>query len=118
MTRRWFQFSLRTAIVLTLIVAVALGVYIRWPYYCAEELLDAAGGDKSFPEWPRFRAALIHEAEFRDWAVSMRSFKLHCTVDPPNEGHFALNVGWHEWWRTHLKPNGELERPELFNAYE
>ena len=63
--RRWFQFSLRTAIVATLVAAVGIGIYIRWPYYLAATALDNASGDKSFPAWPVVRAALIYNEAFR-----------------------------------------------------
>ena len=118
MKRRWFQFSLRTAIVASLIAAVALGVYIRWPYYCAEEILDHAGGNKSFAAWPEFRAALMNDAEFRAWAVEARQYPHHCTVEVPQEDHFALNVAWHEWWQTKRDARGVFQKPILFNAYE
>jgi hypothetical protein len=88
-------------------------------YYCATEILDAASGDKSFPEWTQFRAALINEEEFRNWAVTARGkASFRCTVELPQDGHFTLNIAWHEWWQTNRKANGELERPILFNAYE
>ena len=63
--RRWFQFSLRSAIVATLIAAVAMGAYIRMPYYLAATALDEASGDKSFPAWPVVRDALIYNETFR-----------------------------------------------------
>ena len=69
MNRRRFQFSLRAALVTTLLVAVGMGAYIRLPYYYAGKALDQAAGDKSFPAWPVVRDALIYSESFRDDAL-------------------------------------------------
>ena len=77
MKRRWFQFSLRTAIVARLLAAVTLGVYIRWPYYRAERALDAAVRNPAFAKWPLVRSALIQDEDFRaeigdrDWHIGL-----------------------------------------------
>ena len=59
------RFSLRTWCVLCFCASIAIGLYVRWPYYIAAAHLDAAEGDKSFAEWPMVRNALIQDEGFR-----------------------------------------------------
>lgn len=66
MKRRWFQFSLRTAMVMMLIATAGIGVYVRWPYYLANRALENASGDTSIPTWSIVREALVNEATFRE----------------------------------------------------
>lgn len=65
MKRRWFQFSLRTAVVAMVVAAIGAGVYLRLPYYRAGQALDRAMGNKSFPAWRVVREALIYDSTFR-----------------------------------------------------
>jgi hypothetical protein len=77
MQRRWFQFSLRTAIVMMLIAAVGIGVWVWWPYYRAGRALDTAVQNPAFARWAIVRNALIQDEEFRaeigsrDWHIGL-----------------------------------------------
>jgi hypothetical protein len=75
--KRRLQFSLLRGLAAMLVVAAALGVYMRWPYYLAGKALDRAAGDTSFAAWPAVRLALIHDRVFRDSALTDESgFKI------------------------------------------
>lgn len=106
MKRRWFQFSLRTAIVAMVVAGVALGVYVRWPYYRAGWALDHAEGSKDYPEWPAARDAMVNDGGFRksvNWATSYRVSKV---TDEFGRAVFEIRckgpiVGW-EVLRTNM----------------
>ena len=67
MTRRWFQFSLRTAIVAMILAGVADGASIFWwPYYQAGRAFDNANNGEAFPKRAAVREALVHCKSFRD----------------------------------------------------
>lgn len=83
--KRRFQFSLGAAIVMTLLASAALGIYIRRPYYLAEQKLDAAmDGKKAFPGWPAVKNALIDCDSFRETAATSET---PFFVSPPEQIH-------------------------------
>ena len=111
MTRRWFQFSLRTAIVAMVIGAVALGVYIRWPYYRAGRALDVAMGNKTFAAWPKARDVMINEKMFRTF-IGYDKSTVDITIKSESRlvvkltlvtAHFEIAKSWD----VHIDPNGE-----------
>ena len=111
MKRRWFQFSLRTAIVATLVAAVALGVYIRWPYYRAGRALDEAMGNKTFSAWPKARDVLINEKSFRTLIGFNKSI---AEITIKSESRLLVKVTHKtevfeimKFWDVNIDPNGE-----------
>ena len=116
MKRRWFQFSLRTAIVAMVVVTVGIGIYIRWPYYRAGQVLDHANGDKSFRAWPAVREALINNDSFRN---SVFESDYDHPLDILREGNGQIQI-WrmrlsdYVMWNVYLDretgiPTGEVE---------
>ena len=99
-TRR-FQFSLRAAIVAMILAGVAIGVYVRWPYYVAGRALDAAEGDKSFNEWPLVRVSLINDSSFRSDTKNKWSYpyRVHQVLGSNTEPEIVVraNDGFAYW---------------------
>ena len=111
MNRRWFQFSLRTAIVTTLLAAVALGIYIRYPYYRSAKALDEAEGDKSSPGWALVRESLINDQEFRETVDSQIPLTVSSTEQPAK---VFFVYGMSKVWRIKISvENGQWKVNEL-----
>jgi len=106
MKRRWFQFSLRTAIVMMLITAVGIGVWLRWPYYRASRALDAAVQNPQFEKWQLIRSALIQDEEFREEAGKQDYW--HITLEIESQQSVSVVL-------SHSDKRSDRKR--LFNFY-
>jgi len=81
MKRRLFRFSLQSLMLVMIGAALGLGVYTRWPYHVAGEVLDRADGDKSFAAWPAVRDALVNSKSFRERAPQLRRLVVNAPIE-------------------------------------
>ena len=124
MKKRWFQFSLRAAIVMMLLAGVGIGVYIRLPYYRAAKALDEAAGDATFDGWPAVRQALIYNRGFRDAALErpngFRIVMLHrATIylgQRSEQIHVSVSNDTLEWIVCADEMNGDWQVSRLYTT--